>query len=89
MDRISALRNVEDALTSFEQGDYDLARTEERVLTVLRAYATDFDDADLASYRASGPGVDGVVVAAESEADARERVAAITNTDEAFDVEEL
>ncbi|GGL48328.1 DUF7854 family protein [Halocalculus aciditolerans] len=89
MDRISALRNVEDALTAYESGECDLARTEERVLTVLRSYATDFDDAALASYRASGPGVDGVVVAAESESEARARVRAVTGTSEEFDVTEL
>ena len=82
MDRISALRNVEEALADFESGTDDLAETEERVVAVLRTYATAFEDDDLSAYRASGPEcVDGVVVAAESKADARTRVS------ELFDAE--
>ena len=74
MDRISALRNVEDALADFESGEADLQATERRVLNVLRTYATDFED-DLAAYRASGAArADGLVVVAESSAQARERV---------------
>lgn len=75
MDRISALRNVEDALADFESGEADLRETERRVLNVLRTYATDFEDDDLAAYRASGAKqADGLVVVAESSAQARERV---------------
>jgi len=75
MDRISALRNVEDALADFEAGEADLEATERRVLTVLRTYATEFEDEALSAYRASGaPSVDGLVVAAESSAQARDRV---------------
>jgi hypothetical protein len=74
MDRISALRNVEDALADFEAGEADLEATERRVLTVLRTYATEFEDEALSAYRASGaPSVDGLVVAAESPAQARGR----------------
>lgn len=74
MDRISALRNVEDALADFESGEADLRATERRVLNVLRTYATDFED-DLAAYRASGGArADGLVVLAESRTQARERV---------------
>jgi len=74
MDRISALRNVEEALRAFEDGEADLRATEERVLTVLRTYATEFEgDADV--YRAVGEGpADGRVVVAPSEPAARERV---------------
>lgn len=55
MDRISALRNVEDALRAFERGEADLATTERQVLNVLRTYATDFEgDGELAAYRARG-----------------------------------
>lgn len=74
MDRISALRNVEEALRAFEDGDADLRATEERVLTVLRTYATEFEgDADV--FRAVGDGpADGRVVVAPSEPAARERV---------------
>jgi len=77
MDRISALRNVEDALADFEDGDASLGDVEDRVLGVLRTYATEFKDGDVASYRATGdPKVEDVVVAAESTDAARERVAA-------------
>ncbi|NHN60783.1 MULTISPECIES: hypothetical protein [Halorussus] len=75
MDRISALRNVEDALAEFESGEADLAATERRVLTVLRTYATEFESDELAAYRASGDErADGLVVVAESPEQARERV---------------
>ena len=77
MDRISALRNVEDALADFEDGDASLGDVEDRVLGVLRTYATEFEDGDVAAYRATGdPEVEGVVVAAPSREAARERVAA-------------
>jgi hypothetical protein len=78
MDRISALRNIEDALRAFEQGETDLATTERQVRTVLRTYATDFegsDDEDLAAYRAGGTDrADGVVVVAASPDEAERRV---------------
>jgi hypothetical protein len=56
VDRISALRNVEDALRDFEEGRVDLAEAERRVGTVLRTYATEFeaDDESLSTYRARG-----------------------------------
>lgn len=72
MDRISALRNVEEALAEFEAGEIDLATVERRVGAVLRTYATEFDREELAAYRVEG--VDGaVVVVAASPGDARER----------------
>ncbi|QHS16768.1 hypothetical protein GWK26_06195 [haloarchaeon 3A1-DGR] len=74
MDRISAIRNVEDALRRFEDGEASLAETERRTVAVLRTYATEFEGTD-AVYRARGPGpVDGIVVVAPSTAAARERV---------------
>ncbi len=74
MDRISALRNVEDALRAFEDGEADLAATERRVASVLRTYATEFEGDDDV-FRAVGEGpVDGTVVIAASEPAARERV---------------
>lgn len=77
MDRISALRNVEDALADFEDGDATLSDVEDRVLGVLRTYATDFEDAEVAAYRATGdPRVEGMVVVAESADAARERIVA-------------
>jgi len=78
MDRISAIRNVEEALRAFEAGEADLAATEERVVTVLRTYATEFEgeaQSDLSAYRARGEApADGTVVVAATPAEARERV---------------
>jgi len=74
MDRISVIRNVEEALAAFEAGECDLAELERRVRGTLRTYATEFDG-DLDAYRASGDdAVDGLVVLAGSPRDARERV---------------
>ncbi|MFC4448618.1 hypothetical protein [Halorussus aquaticus] len=91
MDRISALRNVEDALADFESGEADLGATERRVVNVLRTYATEFEDGDLSAYRASGAErADGLVVVAESPAQARERVnERIDAADVTFEVEQL
>ncbi|WP_336035995.1 hypothetical protein [Halobacterium yunchengense] len=92
MDRISALRNVEDALADFEAGDASLEDVEDRVLGVLRTYATDFEseDGDRAAYLATGdPGVEGVVVVAASAAAARERVAERADAPGEFRVERL
>jgi len=88
MDRISALRNVEDALADFETGDAALGDVEDRVLGVLRTYATEFEDGELSAYRATGdPRVEGTVVVAESSDEARERVAARLDADPEFRVE--
>jgi len=74
MDRISALRNVEEALARFEDGECSLTELEADVRGVLRTYAADFDG-DLSAYRASGSdAVEGLVVLAESAPEARERV---------------
>jgi hypothetical protein len=83
MDRISALRNVEEALRDFESGDSDLAATEQRVVTVLRTYATDFEsDAGREPYQATGADrAHGLVVVAESTADARERIYELLDED--------
>jgi hypothetical protein len=94
MDRISALRNVEDALADFESGEADLQATERRVLNVLRTYATEFEDDDLSAYRASSEGpADGLVVVAETETRARSRVEKIADlgdsTDLAFELERV
>lgn len=73
MDRISALRNIEEALSDFEAGHIDLETMETRVRATLRTYATDFDD--LGTYRAHGPpSVDGLVVVADSQRNARDRI---------------
>ena len=74
MDRISALRNVEDALAAFEAGECSLSELEADVRGVLRTYAADFEG-DLQAYRASGDGsADGLVVLAASAPAARDRV---------------
>jgi hypothetical protein len=80
MDRISALRNVEEALTDFEDGDCDLETMERRVRATLRSYATEFDD--LAAYRATGPeAAAGTVVVAPDPREARDRVARAAGAD--------
>jgi len=93
MDRISALRNVEQALADFEDGEADLAATEERVVSVLRTYATEFEGEGGDVYRAVGDDrVEGVVVVAGSPAEARATVREVLDgdvDDGAFDVERL
>jgi hypothetical protein len=91
MDRISALRNVEDALAAFEDGDIDLAAMEERVLTTLRTYATEFDAADQSAFRAYGDDpADGTVVVAEDRPEARDRVESIVDGEDLeFELEQL
>lgn len=85
MDRISALRNIEDALSDFESGENGLKETERRVVAVLRTYATEFEsERDLSAYRARGDErADGIVVVAGSKDEARERVGDL------FDAEDL
>ena len=88
VDRIAALSNIEDALSAFESGEADLASTEERVLAVLRTYATAFETGDLAAYRARGEeAADGLVVVAESREQARHRVRNLLDGDVEFTVE--
>jgi len=91
MDRISALRNIEEALADFESGEADLGATERRVVNVLRTYATEFEDEELSPYRATGSdSADGLVVVAESEPEARERVRGILDSGEdEFDIEKI
>ena len=93
MDRISALRNIEEALRTFEAGEADLATTERQVSTILRTYATDFEgDDELAAYRASGDDrADGLVVVASSAAQAETRVRELLDATESltFSVERL
>ncbi len=74
MDRISALRNVEDALSAFEDGEITLATLEERVAGVLRTYATEFEDDHRAVYRVHGAERERpLVVVAPSPGEARDR----------------
>lgn len=87
MDRISALRNVEEALRAFEEGEADLAGTEKRVIGVLRTYATSFEGEE-ALFRATAPeGVAGTVVIAPSAPAAAERIRALSEAD--FDRDEI
>ncbi len=87
MDRISALRNVEDALAAFEDDELSLPELEREVRGVLRTYATDFASEERA-FRATGdPGAEGLVVLAESQAAAHDRVAALVDDGVRFDVE--
>lgn len=86
MDRISALRNIEDALADYEAGETSLPELEREVRGVLRTYATSFEDAT--AYRASGDErADGLVVVAGSRTEARERIEALLDRDVAFSVE--
>ncbi|MFD1586224.1 hypothetical protein ACFR9U_04465 [Halorientalis brevis] len=87
MDRISALRNVEEALAAFESGEADLEAVERQVRGVLRTYATEFEG-DLSAYRASGDeSVDGMVVMATGQQQARERVRSLLDGDDAVEFE--
>jgi hypothetical protein len=65
MDRISALRNIEDALAAFEAGESTLADLEGQVRGILRTYAADLDG-ELGAYRATGEGFEERVVVAGS-----------------------
>ncbi|MFB6068301.1 MAG: hypothetical protein ABEJ90_00035 [Halobacterium sp.] len=91
MDRISALRNVEEALREFERGEAELSATERRVVTILRTYATEFEsEGGKTAYRATGPDrVDGVVVVAASRTAARDRIRDLIDDPPSFDVEPL
>lgn len=79
MDRISALRQVEEALAAFEAGEADLAEVEGRLRGVLRTYATEFEG-DLGAYRATGDDrAEGMVVLATGEQQARDRVRSLVD----------
>jgi hypothetical protein len=87
MDRISALRNVEEALAAFEDGEVTLPELEREVRGVLRTYATDFAEGQRA-YRATGEApAAGLVVLAASRAAARDRIRGLVGDDVRFEVE--
>ena len=89
MDRISTLRNIEDALTRYEEDDLTLPELEREVRGVLRTYATEFQP-EATAYRASGAGaVDGLVVVSKSRHDARDRIEDLVTDPGTFDVEPL
>ncbi|MCL9812165.1 hypothetical protein [Natranaeroarchaeum aerophilus] len=78
MDRISAIRNVEDALAAFEDGEVDLETTEERVLATVRTYATDYEGEITAVYRVQPISRrEPIIVVAASPDDAVERATSI------------
>lgn len=74
MDRISTLRNIEDALTEFENGNISFEELNQRVSTILQTFATDFEDELQAVYQ-----VDSVIVVAESPSAARDQAAEIAD----------
>ena len=87
MDRISALRNVEDALSAYENGELRLPELEREVRGVLRTYATEFDE-ETTAYRACGePPADGLVVVARSPTDARDRIDELLAEPATFEIE--
>lgn len=86
MDRISALRNVEDALAAFEAGEASLQDVERDVRGVLRTYATDFDG-ELQAFEAAGDDLESLTVLAASRPEARERVESLVEEPGRFDVE--
>ncbi|WP_435360168.1 hypothetical protein [Haloarchaeobius sp. DFWS5] len=77
MDRISAIRNVEEVLGAFERGEVGLASMEQQVQAIIRTYVSEFDVADLAVYRVSDSleeeDARSVVVVAAGPTEARER----------------
>lgn len=82
MDRIAALRTVEDALSEFEAGEIDLDALETRVTGTLRTYATEFEDGTRRAYKATGdPSVEGAVVVADSPAAARAQFEELLDAD--------
>jgi hypothetical protein len=76
MDRIAALRKIEQSLSALESGEADLETCERQISATVRTFATEFDG-DLSAYRAK----DGTVVVAASERDAREQVRELTGAD--------
>jgi len=84
MDRISALRNIEESLRAFETGDSDLAAVEQQVIGVLRTYAAELDStsSELCAYEASGTErVAGLIVVAPSKSKAHDRIATLLHID--------
>jgi hypothetical protein len=76
MDRIAALRKIEESLSALEAGEADLDTCERRIRATVRTFATEFDG-ELSAYRAD----EGTVVVAASEREARARVRELTDAD--------
>lgn len=75
MDRISALRNVEESLATFENGEIDLETVERRVQAVVRTYATEYSSDGSVAYRVETVERADVIVVASSSDEARNRAA--------------
>lgn len=76
MDRIAAIRRIEDALADFEAGETDLEECERRVRAAVRTFATEFDG-ELSAYESDG----GTVVVASSASEARNRLRELTDAE--------
>ncbi len=80
MDRISALRNVEDALQDFEDGEIDLLTMDVRIRSVIRTYATNFGT--YTAYRATAPpAIEDIIVAAATPERAKARMVSLADAD--------
>ena len=88
MDRISTLRNVEEALSRYEGGELSLPELEREVRGTLRTYATDFESGRLYRARGDAP-ADGLVVVADSRTEARDRLTDLLSEPATFDLERL
>ena len=72
-------------MAAFEAGDLALPELEREVRGVLRTYATEFGEGR--AFEATGdPAAEGLVVLAESEAEARDRLDALLADDVRFSV---
>ena len=89
MDRITALRTIEEALTAYENGELALPELEGEVQGILRTYATEFDE-ETTAYRANGdPAVDGLTVVAASRSAAREQMEELLPEPADFEIETI
>jgi hypothetical protein len=89
MDRIAALRRIEESLGEYEDGELLLPELEREVQGILRTYATEFDE-ETTAYRARGDQpADGLVVVATSRTQARERIEDLLSESVSFDVERV
>lgn len=90
MDRISALRNIEQALQQFDAGEIHLAEAERRIQTILRTYATEYEGENAVFQAHGDPAVDGRVIVAPTEAAARDRLRALVDADDpTFELERV
>jgi hypothetical protein len=89
MDRIAALRRIEESLGEYEDGELLLPELEREVQGILRTYATEFDE-ETTAYRARGDQpADGLVVVATSRTQACERIEDLLSESVSFEVERI